>query len=116
MPDPPRFQIALSFPGEYRTRVEAIATTLALDLGQEAILYDKWYEAEFARPNLDKYLEGLYHDHSRLLVFFHCEEYDQSEWCGVEDRVDRELRMHGQDHRLMYLRLDQPKTTSIDGY
>ncbi len=111
-----RFQIALSFPGEHRSRVEAIATALALDLGKEAILYDKWYEAEFALPNLDKYLEGLYRDRSRLLVFFHCEEYDKSEWCGVEDRVGRELRMHGQDQRLMYLRLDQPKTPSIDGY
>ncbi len=44
-----RFDVALSFPGEHRTRVEAIASALAATLGQEKVLYDKWYAAEFAR-------------------------------------------------------------------
>jgi len=48
---PKRFRVALSFPGEHRTRVENIAE--ALHLPHEKILYDKWHATEFNRPNLD---------------------------------------------------------------
>ena len=52
-----RFRVALSFPGEHRERVEKIAEALAGRLGRERVLYDRWYAAEFARPNLDTYLD-----------------------------------------------------------
>jgi hypothetical protein len=45
-----RFRIGLSFPGEKRAFVEQIAATLATKFGQTQILYDKFHEAEFARP------------------------------------------------------------------
>ncbi len=114
-----RFKVALSFPGEHRQRVETIANALAARLGQEAVLYDKFYSAEFARPNLDIYLPRLYHDQSQLLVFFHCEQYNKKEWCGLEWRAARDLLKHTEDDRLMFLRLDQSDTPglySIDGY
>ena len=75
-----RFKIALSFPGQYRDRVESIAGYLAEKLGRDHILYDKWYDAEFARRDLDIYLADLYHSHSELLVVFLCAEYENSEW------------------------------------
>ena len=43
-----RFRIALSFPGEHREFVEQVADHLAANVGQERVLYDKYYEAEFA--------------------------------------------------------------------
>ena len=43
---------------------------LATKLGKENVLYDAWYRAEFARPNLNLYLSKLYHEQSLLLVFF----------------------------------------------
>lgn len=67
-PNPFRFQIALSFPGEFRSRVRRIAQNLAATLTEKKILYDEWHRAEFARPNLDIYLPKLYHDHALLLV------------------------------------------------
>ena len=51
-----RFRVALSFPGEHRPRVEAIANLLANQLTRDRVLYDSWHSAEFARPNLDVYL------------------------------------------------------------
>ena len=114
-----RFQIALSFPGGHRPRVEKIASALAGVVGQEKVLYDKWHRAEFARPNLDLYLPKLYHEQSRLLVFFLCGEYAQREWCGLEWRVGRDLLKKNADDRLMFLRLDLaniPGLYSIDGY
>ena len=117
--EPFRFQIALSFPGEYRSRVEKIASALAEVVGRNKILYDRWHVAEFARPNLDVYLPKLYHEKSLLLVFFLCGDYALKEWCGLEWRAGRDLLKRNEDDRLMFLRLDLaniPGLYSIDGY
>lgn len=114
-----RFQVALSFPGKYRDRVEKIAQLLAKRLGQERVLYDSWYRAEFARPNLDTYLPLLYYKQSRLLVFFLCKDHAEREWTGLEWRAGRDLLKRREDDRLMFLRLDAsdiPGLYSIDGY
>ena len=114
-----RFQVSLSFPGEYRVRVERIAQLLAASLGEERVLYDAWYRAEFARANLDVYLQDLYLKQSRLLVFFLCEEYANREWTGLEWKAARELLKRKEDARLMFLRLDNgsiPGLYSVDGY
>src|SRR5262245_52385683 len=114
-----RFQIALSFPGEHRLRVEKIAVRLADQVGRNRILYDQWHRAEFARPNLDTYLTQLYYKESLLLLFFLSAEYVKKQWCGLEWRIGRELIKEEEDDRLMLLRLDSaeiPGIYSIDGY
>jgi hypothetical protein len=68
MEQPKRFRIALSFPSEHRPFVARVAESLAEHLGREVVLYDAWYEAEFARPDLDTYLQALYHDQSDLIA------------------------------------------------
>lgn len=55
------------------------------------MLYDRWYREEFARFNLDTYLTSLYREQSELLVVFLNAPYAESEWCGLEWRVVREL-------------------------
>jgi tetratricopeptide (TPR) repeat protein len=111
--------VALSFPGEHRARVEKIAEALGRTLGREKVLYDKWYAPEFARPNLDTYLQKLYHDESDLIAILLCEEYNEKEWCGLEWRACRDLLFRREDERLMLLRLDRAATPglyAIDGY
>jgi hypothetical protein len=113
-----RFAVALSFPGEARTRIEAIATLLAARLGRDHVLYDRFHEAEFARPNLDTYLQELYHDHTALNVVFLGKEYNRKEWCGLEWRAIRDLIKHRREE-IMLLRLDDGPVSgvySIDGY
>src|ERR1017187_4917023 len=114
-----RFRVALSFPGEHRPRVEKIAEALAGNLGRERVLYDRWYAAEFARPNLNIHLADLYRDHSDLIAVFLCKEYNEKEWCGLELRAVLDLIKRRQDDRLMLLRLDDadiPGLYSTDGY
>jgi hypothetical protein len=116
---PNRFRVALSFPGEYRTRVEKIVGALAARLGRDKVLYDKWYAAEFNRANLDIYLLKLYHDESDLVAVFLCKEYNAKEWCGLEWRACRDRLKHKEDDGLMFFRLDDadiPGLYSIDGY
>jgi hypothetical protein len=112
-----RFAVALSFPGETRSRVAAIAGELAVKLRRAHVLYDGFHEAEFARPNLDVYLQGLYHDESELNVVFLCKEYESKEWCGLEWRAIRDLMKHRREE-IMLLRFDDASVSgvfSIDG-
>jgi TIR domain len=114
-----RFKIALSFPGEHRPFVEQVAVKLANEVGRDQVLYDKYYEAEFARPDLDIYLQQLYHDESELIAMFLCADYERREWCGLEWRAIRDLIKKRQASAVMPLRFDNteiPGLFSTDGY
>jgi len=114
-----RFRIALSFPGEHRPFVEQIASHLAGQVGQERVLYDKYYEAELARVDLDTYLQKLYHDESELIAVFLCAAYMEKEWCGLEWRAIRDIIKRRRASDVMPLRFDDtdvPGLFSIDGY
>ena len=78
-----RFEVALSFTSDHRDFVRDIARTLALQFGRDRVLFDEYYEAEFARPNLADYLPGLY-DQAKLVVIFICENYYIKKWCRLE--------------------------------
>lgn len=114
-----RFRIALSFPGEHRAFVEQVAARLAISVGRERVLYDKYYEAEFARINLDTYLQQLYHEQSELIAVFLCADYERKEWCGLEWRAILDLIKRRQASTVMSLRFDDteiPGLFSTDGY
>jgi hypothetical protein len=111
--------VAVSFPGEYRKFVAGVADHLSKVIGRERVLYDGFYEAEFARPNLDTYLQNLYHDQSELVVVFLCKEYNKKEWTGVEWRAIRDLFKKKMDQSVMLIRFDDADVQgvfSIDGY
>jgi hypothetical protein len=114
-----RFAVALSFAGERRPFVSRVAVALAAGLGRERVLYDAWYEAEFARPDLDTYLQRLYREESELIAVFLCAEYERKDWCGLEWRALRELIKERQGSAIMPLRFDSteiPGLFSGDGY
>jgi tetratricopeptide (TPR) repeat protein len=114
-----RFLVALSFPGEHRKFVEDVADFLRRELGEGSVLYDRFHEAEFARPNLDTHLQALYHDQSRLVVVFLCADYERKEWPGLEWRAIRDLIKSKKDSSIMLIRLDEANVSgvfSIDGY
>lgn len=118
-PGSKRFRVALSFPGEHRTFVAAVAGELSKVLGQARVLYDKYYEAEFAKPNLDTHLQRLYHDESELIVVFLSQAYANKEWPGLEWRAIRDVIKRRQADTVMLFRFDDaevPGLFSTDGY
>ncbi len=118
-PSKRRFRVALSFPGERREFVSRVADCLEDHLSRDAILYDHFYEAEFARPNLDTYLQALYHDDSDLICVFLCRDYEKKEWCGLEWRAIRDIIKGRREQDIMPFRFDMteiPGLFSIDGY
>jgi hypothetical protein len=117
--DTRRFRVALSFPGECRPFVSAVAEHLKGELGQDSVFYDNDYVAELARPNLDLLLQRIYHDNSDLIVVFLSGDYADKEWCGLEWRAKRDIIKQRRDGTMMLLRLDQaqvPGLFGIDGY
>lgn len=113
-----RFSIALSYPGERRPFVEKVAAELRSRLGSR-VFYDRDYEAELARPDLDIYLQNIYHDDSELIAVFLCADYERKDWCGLEWRVVRDLIKRRQASAIMPLRFDDteiPGLFSTDGY
>ncbi|MEB4589765.1 TIR domain-containing protein [Candidatus Thiothrix sp. Deng01] len=110
MTDERKFAVALSFAGEHRGYVRKVAERLAQTLGRDAILYDEWLKAKFARPNLDTQLQ-TYYQQARLVVPFLSKEYKGKSWCGLEWRAIRD-RMHRDEDETMLLRFDD---TPIDG-
>lgn len=114
-----RFNVALSFPGEHRAYVGEIAGALAGRLTKDRVFYDRYYEAELSRPNLDTYLQEIYHDQTELVVVVLCKEYDQKEWCGLEFRAIRDLIKQRRDDEVMFVRVadgDVKGVFGIDGY
>lgn len=114
-----RFRIALSFPGENRGFVEQVAEALSIEVGRQRVLYDKYYEAEFARPDLDTYLQNLYHNESELVVLFLCADYEDKDWCRLEWRAIRDLIKQRQAQSVMPFRFDTteiPGLFTTDGY
>jgi hypothetical protein len=101
-----RFRVALSFPGEHRPFVEQVAAEIAKQVGQERVLYDKYHEAEFARPDLDTYLPNLYRMESELVTIFLCADYAKKRWCKLEWRFIKQLISTTEDWRVMFISFD----------
>ncbi len=114
-----KFKVALSFPGEKREYVSAVATALKENLGNDKVFYDYDYLAQLARPNLDLLLQKIYRHSSELIAIFLCKEYDEKEWCALEWRAIREIIKTRNDKTVMFLRFDNANVKgvfSIDGY
>ena len=114
-----RFKVALSFPGEKREYVAAVAAEVKKRLGQDAVFYDKDFTAQLARPNLDTLLQRIYLNNSDLVVVFLCSDYERKEWCGLEWRAIRTIIKNKNDHAIMIMRFDGADVSgsmSIDGY
>ena len=114
-----QFSVALSFPGEVREYVQQVAGSLASSLGRDAVFYDKYYQAQLARPNLDTVLQKIYREKSDLIVAFLSGHYATKKWCGIEFRAIRQIISEKQDERVMFVRHDDADVEGVfstDGY
>lgn len=113
------FKVALSFPGEHREYVAAVASEVKKRLGAGAVFYDRDFTAQLARPNLDMLLQRIYLNNSELVVVFLCSDYEAKDWCGLEWRAIRTIIKNKNDYAIMFMRFDNADVSgsfSIDGY
>jgi tetratricopeptide (TPR) repeat protein len=110
-----RFRIAFSFAGEKRDFVAKVADILTARFGQEAILYDKFHEAEFANADLAFDLPSLYKHDTNLIVSVFCKDYDKKEWCGLEWRAIFSMIKEGDTKQIMLSRFDHTDGKGLHG-
>jgi hypothetical protein len=114
------FDVGLSFPGEARALVEAVAQRLEHAIGPDRYFYDNNYVAQLARPNLDVLLQEIYRRRSKLVVVFIGGAYQAKDWCGIEWRAIREIIAERRElNRVMFVRVDDGEVEGVfktDGY
>ena len=108
------FKIAFTFAGESRDLVRSIAEEISKVFSKSEILYDEYHKADFARPQLDVYLQKLYHDCSDLIVVFLCENYTQKRWCGVEWRSVRDILNNFDFDKIMYIKATEKDLDDLE--
>lgn len=114
------FNVAFSFPGEYRSVVEAVARETTALLGAHSCFYDMNYQGQLARPSLDLLLQDIYSNRSNLLVVFIGADYQRKTWPGIEWNAIRAV-MHAakESQRVMFVRMDDglvEGVSPLDGY
>ncbi|MDR3715880.1 MAG: hypothetical protein P4L51_23950 [Puia sp.] len=113
------FKVAFSFPGEVRPLVEQIMKELVKKMDPNDIFYDNHFKAYLARPNLDVLLGKIYTKQAKLIVVFLSKDYDRKPWPQLEYRRVREIIFNQQDHKVMYIRIDDAPIEGLlktDGY
>ena len=112
------FDVALSFPGEFRALVEQIVGELENRLGPNSYFYDNNYVSQLAQPSLDTLLQGIY-KRAKLDVAFLSADYQNKNWCGVEFKSIREIIFARENSRVMYIRTGDGEVEGVsktDGY
>jgi hypothetical protein len=110
--DSRRFRISLSFTCHNRDFVNDVALVLSTKLGQERILFDEYYQEEFARVALGTYLPALYEKQSDLIVLFLCENYKERKWCRLEWKAIQKV-IEARPEAVMLVRFDE---TELEGW
>lgn len=110
-----RFRIGLSFSGNTRSIVEPVANNLANLLGKEAVLYDRYHEAEFARGDLAFYLPSLYREQCDLVVAIFDASYPEKEWTGLEWNAIYAMHKSRQYQSVMLLAVGPDKANGLFG-
>jgi replicative DNA helicase len=106
--DGARFAVGFSYAGEDSALVAPLAEELARRCGRQRVLFDRFHEAELARPDLDVYLPRLYRDETELIVVLLSPDYPNKRWCGLEWRWIRQLIFNHAQERIMLLRVGDP--------
>jgi hypothetical protein len=114
-----RFRVAFSYASQKRDLVGRAAILIAELFGKTAVLYDKFHEGEFARPDLADHLTHLYEGKSDLIVVVICRDYQRKPWTGLEwDAIRRVIRTRQErdENEVMLCRFDgvRPKGLGPD--
>lgn len=117
MDKPFEYDIALSFAGEDRSKVEPIA--LLLQNHGLKVFYDNFETANLWGKDLYQYLQSIYRDKAHYCIIFCSKEYAEKAWTLHELRQAQE-RSFLQDHDyILPLKLDDsivPGINSTTGY
>ena len=107
------YDVALSFAGEDRQHVEALAELLATN-GYK-VFYDKYEQAQLWGKNLYTHLSSVYKDKARYCVTFLSEHYARKLWANHELESAQARAFEENEEYILPVRLDDTKIPGILG-
>jgi len=105
-----KYDVALSFAGEDRTYVEAVASSLKR--AGVCVFYDRYEEAELWGKNLYDHLQHVYAEAAEYTVMFVSEAYDRKLWTTWERRAAQSRAFEERREYILPARFDD---TDIPG-
>lgn len=88
---PERFLVALTFSGEERPLIEALAVALEERLGRGLVYYDDWFRHYFVGDDADVKMQRVYLERTELVVLGVSGSYGAKPWTRAEHRAVRSL-------------------------
>lgn len=112
LPDDHEFEVALSFAGEQRSFVEAVASALA----KRGIrtFYDADQEIELWGKNLIEEFQRIYQRASRVVVMFLSSDYARKEWTRHERRSALSRAFQERREYVLPVRFDDVEIDGLD--
>ena len=105
------YDVALSFAGEDRQHVEALAELLATN-GYE-VFYDQYERAQLWGKNLYTHLSAIYKDKARYCVMFLSEHYARKLWTNHERESAQARAFEENEEYILPVRLDDTEIPGI---
>lgn len=109
-----KFKVGLSFSSTKRDYVERVAIALKNELGDNNVFYDKFYEGQLSRDNLDIVLNRIYKNCDLIVIFF-SDDYEEKVWCGLEWKSIRSIvRFNPNADLLMPIKFNEIAINGLD--
>jgi TIR domain len=105
----PTYDVALSFAGEDRDYVEAVAEALK---GRLRVFYDKFETVELWGKDLNDHVDYVYRHASRYCVIFASADYETKAWTNHERRSAQAKAIEANEEYVLPVRFDD---TNIPG-
>ena len=105
------YDVVLSFAGEDRQHVEALAELLAAN--RYKVFYDKYDRAQLWGKNLYTHLSAIYKDKARYCVMFLSEHYARKLWTNHERESAQARAFEENEEYILPVRLDDTEVPGI---
>ena len=112
-----KYDVCLSFAGEDREYVEAVASYLRA--AGVAVFYDRYHETDLWGKNLYEHLSRVYRDEARYCVMFISQHYAAKLWTSHERRSAQERAFRESEDYILPVRFDDtevPGLATTTGY
>jgi hypothetical protein len=112
-----KYDVCLSFAGEDREYVEAVASYLRA--AGVAVFYDRYHESDLWGKNLYEHLSRVYRDEARYCVMFISQYYAAKLWTSHERRSAQERAFRESEEYILPVRFDDtevPGLATTTGY
>jgi RES domain-containing protein len=106
------YDVALSFAGEQRTYVRAVAEALVATHNL-SVFFDEFLESEIWGKDLGDYLDEIYRKRSRFVVICISKEYRDKKWTNHERKSALAAAIESESEKVLPLKFDETELPGL---